>query len=77
MEEIYGPSGGNAGGGSFRPSGMSTRPDDVPERPKNRFGQVGPGSDENQRSQTVKSPISPRYRSAVDCPIDLPPYSWL
>ena len=41
--------------GMFVPSGMSTRPEAVPEKAKKRFGQVGSGTEENQRSQIVKS----------------------
>ena len=35
-------------------SGILTRPSDVPLWTKKRLVQVGPGTDENQRSQTVK-----------------------
>jgi len=33
--------------------GEWSRPDDVPAVAKKRFGQVGPGTDENQLSQTA------------------------
>ena len=35
-------------------AGMATSPMDVPDSAKNRFGQVGPGNDENHLSHTVK-----------------------
>ena len=47
-----------AGGDRNARCGMSTRPSDVPLCAKNRLVQVGPGTDENQRSQTVNARAS-------------------
>ena len=38
----------------YMPEGILTWPLEVPVCTKKRLGQVGPGSDENQWSQTVK-----------------------
>ena len=38
--------------------GLSSRPPELPAAAKKRFGHVGPGIDENQRSQTANSRAS-------------------